>query len=125
MMKVVFYINAAGKTGLRLQKMIRDLVPDRRKETYSAIDSLAPRLRQHAYNIAAVVLLITSREDLSNILRIRHLFQNIKTILILPDRENETITKGHRLRPRFLSYADRNFVEVAVVLEKMLENVEF
>ena len=124
-MKVIFYSKSMGKAGRRFQKMMGDLVPNRNKETYSAIASLAPRLRQHSYNIAAVVLLITSREDLANILRIRHLFQNIKTILILPDREDETIAKGHRLRPRFLSYADSNFIDVAAVLERMLKNVDF
>jgi hypothetical protein len=49
------------------------------------------------------------------------LFGNIKIVLILPDRNNETIVIGHKLRPRFLSYTDSDFIDVAVVLENMLK----
>jgi len=43
-----------------------------------------------------------------------------RIILILPDRDRETITNGLKLRPRFFTYADEDFGEVAAVLAKML-----
>ena len=38
----------------------------------------------------------------------------------LPDREANTITIGHSLHPRFLTYIDSDFVELAGVLVRML-----
>jgi hypothetical protein len=101
--------------------MIEDVVPNENTEIYSTIDTLGKRLRRPSYNIAIAVLLISSREELRDVLSIRHLFGNIKIVLILPDRNNETIVIGHKLRPRFLSYTDSDFIDVAVVLENMLK----
>ncbi|NVM57217.1 MAG: hypothetical protein HWN51_03755 [Desulfobacterales bacterium] len=66
------------------------------------------------------VLLAASREELSDILSIRDLLTDIRVILVLPDRDDDTIAKGHTLRPRFFTYADSDFVEIAAVLSKML-----
>jgi hypothetical protein len=108
-------------TGGELRKMIEDVVPNENTEIYSTIDTLCKRLSRPSYNIAIAILKISGREELRNLLSIRHLFDNIKIILILPDRKNETIVLGHKLRPRFLSFTDRDFIDVAVVLENMLK----
>ncbi len=108
-------------TGGQLRKMIEDVVPNENTEIYSTIDTLGKRLHRPSYNIAVAVLLISGREELRDVLSIRHLFDNIKIILILPDRKNETIVIGHKLRPRFLSYTDSDFIDVVVVLENMLK----
>lgn len=105
--------------------MIEDVVPNENTEIYSTIDTLGKRLRRPSYNIAVAVLLFSSREELRDVLSIRHLFDNIKIILILPDRKNETILLGHKLRPRFLSYTDGDFKDVAAVLKKMLTVLDF
>ncbi len=52
----------------------------------------------------------------------KDLIGDIRIILILPDTEGDTISLGHKLYPRFASYADGNFKDVAAVLEKMLGN---
>jgi len=44
----------------------------------------------------------------------------MRIILILPDEDNETITMGHTLFPRFSTYADSDFKDVAAVLKKMI-----
>ncbi len=103
--------------------MIEDVVPNENTEIYNTIDTLGQRLSQPSYNIAVAVLLISGREELRDVLSIRHLFDNIKIILILPDRKNETIVIGHKLRPRFLSYTDSDVNDVASVLNKMLMNL--
>ena len=105
--------------------MIEDVVPNENTEIYNTIDTLGQRLSRPSYNISIAVLLISSREELRDVLSIRHLFDNIKTILILPDRKNETIVMGHKLRPRFLSYTDGDFKDVAAVLKKMLTVLDF
>ena len=118
---VILYSMFIEGTGEQLRKMIENVVPNENTEIYSTIDTLGKRLRRPSYDIAVAVLLISGREELRDVLSIRHLFDNIKIILILPDRKNETIVLGHKLRPRFLSYTDSDFIDVAVVLENMLK----
>ncbi|MDP3029372.1 MAG: hypothetical protein Q8O04_07735 [Deltaproteobacteria bacterium] len=37
-----------------------------------------------------------------------------------PDQEKDTIAKGHSPRPRFVTYADSDFLDVAAALGKIL-----
>ena len=69
------------------------------------------------------VLLAASKGQLSELLSLRELLNDVRIILILPDRGRETISQGHLLRPRFLSYADGDLTDVIAVLSKMLERL--
>ena len=44
---------------------------------------------------------------------------NVFLILILPCIDDGIIAKGHRLKPRFFSYADSEFDDVADVLHHL------
>lgn len=121
-MNLIFYGAVTEGAWERLQRVIEALVPEEKIEIYRSIDRLAHRLRQPTYNLDIAILLATTREDLLNIISLSDLLEDIRIILVLPDRELDTIRKGHSLRPRFLSYADSDFAEVAAVLSKMVEN---
>ena len=122
---VILYSRFIGGTGEQLLKIIEDITPNENTEIYSTIDTLCKRLSRSSYNIAIAVLQISSKEELRDLLSIRHLFDNIKIILILPDRKNETVVLGHKLRPRFLSCTDGDFKDIAAVLKKMLTVFDF
>ena len=51
---------------------------------------------------------------------IHDLLIDIRLIIILPDRQADTIEIAHALHPRFLSYIDNNFKDVNVVLNRMI-----
>jgi hypothetical protein len=119
-MNLLFYTTEKEEVGECFQNIIDTLVPKGMGETYRTIKSLAHRLRQPGYDSTIAVLLAATREDLYDILSIRELLRGINIILILPDRNADTIAKGHRLRPRFLTYKDSNFGEITAVLGKML-----
>lgn len=122
-MNLLFYATVTNGPGKRLQRVIEGLVPRKRTETYRTIDSLARRLRRPRYDLAVVVLLAAGKQDLLDLLSIRDLLEDLRIVLLLPNRQKDTIAKGHTLRPRFLTYADSDFSDVAAVLRKMLENV--
>lgn len=119
-MKLLFYSRLMEREGEQLLRLIKRMVSEEKTEIYRTIASLSNRLRQPIEDLNIAVLLTFSREDLLNILSIRELFWNLRIILILPDREDDTIAKGHILRPRFLSYLDSDFAEVAAVLGNMI-----
>ena len=118
-MNLLFYKTTNNEPGKHLRKVISTLVPEEQTEIYTTIDSLSFRLRRPKYDVALAVLLAASRAEFLDILSLRDLLRDVRIILILPDRKRETITKGHTLYPRYLSYADGDFKDVAAVLEKM------
>ncbi|MDY6854982.1 MAG: hypothetical protein SWO11_09815 [Thermodesulfobacteriota bacterium] len=119
-MNLLFYTTEKEETGERLQKVIDTIVPKGKGETHRTIKSLTQRLRKPRYDSIIAVLMASTREDLYDLLSIRDLLRGISIILILPDRNADTISKGHILRPRFLTYKDSNFGEITAVLGKML-----
>lgn len=117
-MKLILYANGSNEVEERLGNIIETLIPEK-LEIFRTIDSLSRRLRQPLNDVAIAVLLATKRKDLLKLLSIKDLFDDIKIILILPDSNKDTISLGYKLYPRFVSYADSNFMDVAAVLEKM------
>jgi hypothetical protein len=116
-MNILFYAgNGAGK---ELQETIETLSLD--MEVYRNLANLLERLRHPLNDPTIAVLVADSRERLEELLVLRHLFRNVRVILVLPDRESGTISKGHDLHARFLTYIDSDPVEVALVLSKIAE----
>ena len=108
--------------GAKLLGIIEGLGINEKIEIYRNIDSLNKRLRKPTYNIDIFILIAPNKEQLTEVLLIKEELRDTKIILILPDRESDTISRGHKLYPRFVSYIDSDFKEVGAVLEKMIKN---
>ena len=86
------------------------------------LSDLSQSLRQPEEDLGVAVLLVSDQEDLQNIISIRHLFQTIRIILLLPNKEPETVVMAHQLRPRFLTGRNNDLAEVMAVLKKMFKD---
>ena len=122
-MALIYYSQNNNGIGERLQKAINAAIPEELTEVYGSLESLSQRLCQLTYKLKIAVLLAASREELLGILSIRDLLDDIRIILILPDREKKTVSEGLRLYPRFFTYVDSNFNDVTGVLEKMMKHM--
>ena len=118
--KVILYTRVMVGAGEKLVQCIQITTPAQDTEIYDSIDQFSQRLRQPRGELTVAVIVANSKEDLINLLFIRNLLQDIRIILVLPDREKDTIEKGHRLYPRFMSYVDSDLQEVAAVLNNVL-----
>jgi hypothetical protein len=106
-----------------LQEKLGSMMPELEMEIYRSITSLDLRLRQPKDTIAVALLLATSKKDFNDILTLRGLLDDLRTILVLPDRKKETVARGHSLRPRYLSFADGDLTDVVAVLQTMMGRV--
>ena len=120
-MAVLLYRPPDSQAGERLQNAIKTELSGKKTEIYHSIKELAERLIKRDHNGFIAVLLADSIFELMELLMMEELLKDIRIILVLPDRSAETVSTGHKLRPRFLSYADGNFSDVAAVLKKMVQ----
>ncbi len=121
-MNILLFMPPSDTIGARLLWTIEGLAINEKIEIHRSIDSLSQRLRDLTYDIDVSILLTPSKKELSKILSICELLQDIKTILILPDRKKDTISRGHKLYPRYVSFADGDFKDIRAVLKKMTKN---
>ncbi len=123
-MKVLFYMDTRDGIGERLQRKVETVAPAENLQICRTVECLIQMFRRPLNKPSIAVVLTTSKSELSDILSIRDFLLDVPIILILPDRNKETIAKGFTLYPRFMSYVDGDFNDVAAVLGKMLNRIQ-
>ncbi len=121
-MNVIIYSSPTNDAGDKLKQVATIQASDLKVEFYHSILELSHRLHKPLKGDNVGIFFPSDFSDLLNLLSIQDLFRNIRIILVLPDREENTISAGHALRPRFLSYADCDFSDVEAVMDKMFIN---
>jgi hypothetical protein len=120
-MKCIFYEKKSGIIAGQIIGLLKASAIENKTELFHTIRTLSKRLTRPIDGLAIMVLIAGDRKDLLNILAIQKLFGVIKIIIILPDREDESVKMGFKLQPRFLTYVNGDLSEVHAVLRKMLE----
>ena len=119
-MSVILYAPPGNSSGDRLQRVVEGLVPDKKIEIYRSIEKLFRRLRQPFYRELIGAFQVADQQELSEFLAHRDMLNDLRFILVLPDNKKSTVSKALKLYPRYISYVDGNFSDVAAVLQKML-----
>lgn len=119
-MKLLLYASTTQPPWKKIKENVEKRVPYKNLELYQTIEALKQRLCQPKEELFVGFLLVSDREGLLDILSLRQLFSDIPTILIIPDKEKETIALAHRFRPNFLGFQDDDPAKISQVLEKML-----
>lgn len=122
-MNLFIYSSKSKGATNRLRGRVESCMQGHTPETFNSVAHLSHRFcRPYARGGDSIaVLYAADRQDLANLLSIRDLLDDVRIILILPDDKKETVSAGHRLRPRYISYAGGNFENVAAVLNKMMQ----
>lgn len=122
-MTVLIYSIKTKGVGERFLQVIETVTSERNVDIYRSIDALSRGLRQPRNDVTIDLLLASSKKELLNLPSIRDLLWDMKIILVLPNSDPDTVAKGRLLKPRFLSYCDSDFVDVAAVLSLMIRNL--
>jgi hypothetical protein len=120
-MSLIIYEKVSDGIAEQLKWMMKPLIVEDKMEVYHTISILSKRLSRPIDGRVIMVLVAADQNDLLDIFAIRELFGMIRIIIILPDREDESVRMGHQLQPRFLTYTDGELSEVYSVLRKLLK----
>jgi len=119
-LKLLLYFSDSETAGKRLLEAVYKRISPEETEILRDMKSLSGRFRRLRGELRVAVFLCSSREELSQIVSLGPLISDLRILLLLPDRDRETVARGHTLYPRFLSFVDESFEEVGVVLGRML-----
>ena len=121
MVHVLFYMPVRDERAEAGLKMMEKASLAARTEIFSCIEDLSVWLRRLLSGITIAVLYAPGAEDFQTLLSIKELLQDVYVLLILPDRKASTLSRGHMLSPRFLTFMDADPSDVGLVLTKMIE----
>lgn len=119
-MEILFYYSMANGTGNELLQMMEKLTSHVRVRVFRNWKIFSEELMSPRTDSAVAVVLISQKEELLDAVSVRALIHEYRLILILPDREEQTVSLGHSLRPNFMAYKTGNLRELEIVLKKML-----
>jgi hypothetical protein len=122
MVSILLYTGKPKRLAGRLRKIIEAEAAGREIVVCSDFEELSARLHQSVYDVDAAVLLLSTRKELEAMLSRKESLWGLRVILVLPHEDRDTISKAHRLSPRFIGFVDKGFTDVAAVLAKMLES---
>ena len=125
MKTILLVTDVHGETGYRLLNSVKSAVPVTSDAVFGTVDDFCDGFKRLRGSIDVAVLLAESKEQLLDILSLHDLLENIRVILVLPDRVHDTTSKGLLLRPRFMEYVDGNFEDIAAVLTRMKQNSQW
>ena len=108
------------RLGNKLWRMIKRAGVNGHVEIYGSIESLSGAIVRKNGDAVIAVLFINNRSELMKMLQLSDRLRDLRIILVLPDRDMETVSIGHKLYPRFISYADGDLKDVGAVLYKMI-----
>ena len=119
--KILFYARIAEDPETGFEGRLKGFVPADRLEVYRSIRELSQRLEALYNHETIVVLQARDMKRLMCMVSLRDQFQGVRIILLVPDREEETLLFADRLRRRFLINNEGDFSDVMSVLQKMLD----
>ncbi|MFZ4438334.1 MAG: hypothetical protein ACOYOS_07905 [Syntrophales bacterium] len=122
--RIIYYSSISEPSSERLLRIVEMNFTKSQIEICRTIDELLQRLEQPLPELFSVVLHMDSREELTRIVVLRDLVVDRRIILVLPDDEPATTSLGHTLRPRFITYRNSDYADVAVVLARMIKSIE-
>jgi hypothetical protein len=118
-MKIFFYWKSKTIDSERFQKVIDEFHFENDKMIFNTLDDLKSSLRTEMNSEIIVVIFTADKKDLSDVYSLRNFLHDFRLILVLPDLEESTISKGFECYPRFVSYINSDFNDVMSVLNKM------
>jgi len=118
-MKAILYTNTMEEPETGLGTIISEQIPGIRIKTMDSIKQLSQLLCQPLNGISVILIFIHSMDELEQFIDLTHFFDNIRLILVLPDRIKSTMALGLRLNPCFISYLDSDMKEIISVLKKI------
>lgn len=80
------------------------------------------RLHQPRLFGVIIIIALQERQTLETFTQAKELFKDIRTIVISPDDDMETIVKAHLLRPRFVIFKEDISEKLSLLLTKMSGN---
>jgi predicted glycosyltransferase involved in capsule biosynthesis len=91
-------------------------------EVCQTIESFLKKIRKIGNNQTINVIAVNGHSTLDSLLNDDILIEEINKIVVLMDHDQDTVSKAHRLRPRYITSSHRGLSDLTAVLEKMVQN---
>jgi len=119
-MNVILYV--PNSDGDDIRQRIEGLIPEKGLKIYRTLEGLSERLHRPIDPETILIIVACSHEKLSEIIPLRRVLEDVRTVVVAPDQDPKTVALAHQLRPRFLTYTNSNLEDLTSVLQRMIKS---
>jgi hypothetical protein len=87
---------------------------------YHKLEELEKQLCKPMQNLAAVILVANNQKELDELLSLEHLFEGIRTLMVLPMDDEVTTKRALRLHPTYYVTKEEKMDGINAVLNKII-----
>ena len=91
-------------------------------DIYKTFENFSERLSKPKKLDTIIIICPESMQDFKKLISYKNFLNNTKNILVLPDREKETLDLALLFFPRFYIFADQDFKQIGEIVKKMRQN---
>jgi hypothetical protein len=118
-MNLFFYLPDPRGKGEELLGAVAPFASGGSLEVFPNLRSFAARIRKPKDSLSVAVIWNPTKEDLREIGTMRDFLTGVRTLLVLPDQETETIALAHKIFPIYITYVDEGTSKIVSVLERL------
>jgi len=118
-LNVLVLMTRRNHGGEELVKELSSLLPKGRLEVVNDVAALTEHVRKLRGPDSVAIIYNPANNDLRKIVALGGLFQEGRTMLVLPDQEEETVALAHSLLPAFITYVGDGNARVLSVIKKL------
>jgi hypothetical protein len=113
-MASILYLPSENELERRFRKLLGFAAPKKKI-------GICHTVRKPHSNVRLAVLFTLNRQEIMDILALGDLMADVKIILILPDDDRDTLMKAHTLRPKYVTCADCDPIDIVTVFKRMID----
>lgn len=119
-MKILVYAPLEDEFSFQLIRMLRGLHDASDLEHFQTLLGLRSRLHRPLLRPAAALLRLPTPGDLAQAVTLRDLLDDVRTVVILPDRKAATERLAQLLSPRFVHYPEQDPAFLVEALRRII-----
>ena len=120
-MASIVYTPSLNELERRFLALLEIAIPKKKFEICRSTGELSARLGMPLSNVKVAVLFGVTRTEITQILSLGDLMTDVKSILVLSDEDKDTMAKVHKLRPRYVTWADCDLIDIVTVIKRMVD----
>ncbi len=119
---VLLFSSAMGRAEYRVRQILGEL--GQGVVGYRSIKRFSRRFDRPRGEIRMMVFLIPDHDVLNQLISLREKFYDLPVVLVLPDTNRDTLLKGHKFYPRYITFTGGDFWDLAVTLQNIFHRFQ-
>ncbi len=121
--QLIFFSGENKSIRKKILNVVEKLFSKELISVHKTLTGFSTAIRQPGAKHKIILILITTKEELFNILLLKEGLNDRKIIIVLPDTNGEFMDQALKLYPRYISHIQETYEDVMSVLEKMRNNL--